>query len=307
METLGSSPTQSPSPSSSSSSTFNSTSSNLQNCNSFRYSQPASVTRPWRLVAQRNIRNQFSRLVSYRQQWMSLSSSGRTHATSIVNAYLSQKYMQAMDLGALQDMPNIRKKACRKLFLRQDLNRRKLLSTYKDMVVVVTNMVNTSGSMRCFLKGTSNSPHVQFSDDVGDCGGIPVFAFLSISYFEKLAQELVEMFILELNLKRLLVLDLLCISHETAQQVNLHWSNELYPGEFDDLSKCNLYSKENCELVPPTIRGLKSDTPAMQSNHQPNNEVLQVYLTTWLAEVNIDTYRVDEIFVVAGEEMHVNL
>ena len=50
-------------------------------------------------------------------------------------------------------------------------------------------MVNTSRSMRSYVKGTSSSPLVQFScssedkNDAGDGGGIPVFAFWSISSF----------------------------------------------------------------------------------------------------------------------------
>lgn len=48
--------------------------------------------RLWRPAAQRNLRNQWSRLASCRQQWASSSSSGRSHATSLVNAYLSQRY-----------------------------------------------------------------------------------------------------------------------------------------------------------------------------------------------------------------------
>ena len=54
-------------------------------------------------------------------------------------------------------------------------------------VATVTQMVNTSRSMRSFLKGPSNSALVQFSsfsgdqNDAGDGGGIPVFTFWSIS------------------------------------------------------------------------------------------------------------------------------
>ncbi|RVW58471.1 hypothetical protein CK203_105376 [Vitis vinifera] len=51
----------------------------------------------------------------------------------------------------------------------------------------------------------------------------------------------------------------------------------------------------------------ESHSPVIRSNQQPDHEILQVYLTTWLAEVNIDTHRVDEIFAVIGEEMHVGL
>ncbi|XVF11820.1 hypothetical protein REPUB_Repub08aG0060100 [Reevesia pubescens] len=257
----------------------------------------SSSARLWRPSAQRNLRNQWSKMASYRQQWLSSSSSARTHATSLVNAYLSQKYMPLMELGALNDMPDIRKKASLKLFKQQELHRGKLLSSYKDMVAIVVHMVNASKSMRCFLKGASSSSLVQFSsysedtNDTGDCGGIAVFGFWSISSFEKLAEELIQMFMLELSLKRLLVLQLLSISSEVSQANQLCWSDELYPGEFGDLKVCNLYSEETSEPVHPRLKDRKSDMPTFQYNRQPDHEILQVYITTWLAEVNIDGHR----------------
>ncbi|KAK9926097.1 hypothetical protein M0R45_023349 [Rubus argutus] len=273
----------------------------------------ASSSRLWRPSAQRNLRNQWSKLASLRQEWASSSSTGRVNAMSLVNAYLSMKYMPSMELGVLSDMPDIRKKASQKLLKQQELHRSKLLSSYKDMASVVTNMVKTSRSMRCFLKGSSNSPLLQFSgysecnNDPGDGGGIPVFTFWSISCFEKVAEELVHMLILELNLKRLLVVDLLSISCKAPTVNSLHWLEELYPGEFGDLSICNLLSEETSNPVYPRLHGRKSDKPAIQCNQQPDRDVLQVYLTTWLAEVNIDTHRVDEIFAEVGEEMHFRL
>ncbi|CAL5327060.1 unnamed protein product [Camellia sinensis] len=260
---------------------------------------PPSVTRLWRPAAQRNLRNQWTKLASYRQQWSSSSSSSLSQATSLVNSYLSQRYMNDMELGVLSDMPNIRKKACWKLLKQQE-------------VAAVVHVVNASRSMRSFIKGTS-SPLVQFSNfsedknDNGDGGGIPVFAFWSISNFEEFANELVQMFTLELNLKRLLVVELLSISSEEVPINSVSWLDELYPGEFDDLCICGLYSKELFEPVHPKIKGWKSDMTAEHSNCQPDHEVLQIYLTTWLAEVNIDTYRVEEILAVVGEEMHVSL
>ncbi|ESR53961.1 hypothetical protein CICLE_v10020839mg [Citrus x clementina] len=276
---------------------------------------PASVLRLWRPAAQRNVRNQWSKMASYRQQWNLATSSGRSHATSLVNSYLSQRYLPSMELGVLNDMPDIREKASFKLVKQQEHHRSKLLSAYKDMVAAVNYMVNTSRSMRCFLKGPSSSPLVQFSsysedvNDTGDGGGMPVFSFSPIAAFEKLAEELVQMFELELNLKRLLVIELLSISCETPQVYEFCWSDELYPGEFDDLSMCNLYSKENHQLVTPRLKDCNSAMHALpvQHNHQPNQEILQVYLTTWLAEVNVDTHRVNEIFTTIGEEMHVSI
>ncbi|CAA3016346.1 uncharacterized protein LOC111402362 isoform X2 [Olea europaea var. sylvestris] len=274
---------------------------------------PSSAIRLWKPAAQRNVRNQWSKLLALFQDWCSSSSSARSHAISLVNSFLSQKYMNGMDLGVLSDMPNIRTKACQKLFKQQELYRCKLLSCYKDMVAIVTRMVNSSRSMRCYLKGSRTSPLAQFScssqndNDSGDAGGIPVFTFWSIAAFE-LASEVVQMFTSELNLKRLLVLELLSISDERVlQEIELHWSDEFYEGEFDDLSTCNLYLEEACEPVFPSLRSSRSSTSSMQSKHQADSDVLQVYLTTWLAEVNIDRCRLDEIFAIVGEEMHVNL
>ncbi|XP_065878522.1 uncharacterized protein [Euphorbia lathyris] len=283
-------------------------SSQLENRSSNTSLLPPSVARLWRPAAQRNLRNQWSKLSSSRAEWVSSSSTGRAHATSLVNAFLSQKYVPSMDLGILNDMPDIRTKACSKLFKQQELHCSKLLSSYKDMVTVVTSMVNTSRSMRCYVKGTSNSPIVQFSsnsediNDTGDGFGMPVFSFWPISTFEQLAEEFVQMFISELNLKRLLILELLRISNQVNE---LHWSDELYPGEFDDLTICNLFSKESCKRIFLGDMENKQDLPTMQFKSQRDHDTLQVYLTSWLAEVKIDTHRVNEILAIVGEEMHV--
>lgn len=66
----------------------------------------------------------------------------------------------------------------------------KLLFLKTDFQVgVLTRMVKICRSMRCYLRGTSNSPLAQFSlssedgSDSGDCGGIPAFTFCSIASF----------------------------------------------------------------------------------------------------------------------------
>ncbi|KAK2974595.1 hypothetical protein RJ640_003270, partial [Escallonia rubra] len=251
-------------------------------------------------------------------------------------------YMKDMELGVLSDMPNIKKKACQKLFKQQEIHHSKLLSSYKSMVAVLIHMANTCRSMRCYLKGMTGSPLVQFSscsennNDSGDGGGIPVFTFWSVSVYGMFSfATLLLYFTLkkvmivifsdfreispgafsdvcvgikfegtDINEQRLLVMELLSLRCEEAPQVNgLHWSDELYQGEFHDLSECNLYSGEVCEPVLPKFEGWKSET----SNQRPVREVLEVYLTAWLADANIDKYRVDEIFDVVGEEMHVAL
>ncbi|RWR77251.1 hypothetical protein CKAN_00573000 [Cinnamomum micranthum f. kanehirae] len=286
-------------------------------CSSSSPSPSSSATRLWKPAAQRNLRNQWSKYLSQKDRWISASSNGRSHATSLVNAYLSQRYMPEMDLGVLSEMPGIRYKACEKLALQQEQYQSKLLSCYRDMVDVVSHMKNVSASMRCFLKGSADSPLVQFgshpedSNDSGDGGGIPVFSYLSIPSFENLGQELLQMFVLELCLKRLLVIELLSISCKESlkgQTSRLSWSDELYLYEFDDLSSINLYSDKQCQPVAPRIVGWEFGNPTSgRTDHVPDREILQVYLTAWLVEVNIDWHRVDQIFALVGEEMHINL
>ncbi|CAN0871033.1 hypothetical protein LINGRAHAP2_LOCUS9733 [Linum grandiflorum] len=281
---------------------------------------PSSFMRLWRPAAQRNLRNQWSKLAPFRSEWASSSSAGRSHATSLVNAHLSQKYMAMMELGVLSDMPSVREKASSKLLKQQELHRTKLVSSYKVLLGVVAKMVAVSKSMRLYANraaGSGGSSIVQFSgislddNDSGDGGGIPVFTFWSVSVFEQLADELVQMFVSELTMKRLVVVELLNISCEVAKEKEICWSKELYIGEFDQLRECNLYSKETGQPIQPTrLMEMKSNintTEAIKFVGQPNSEILQVYLTTWLCEVNIDTQRVDEILAMVGEEMHVNL
>ncbi|CAN7061670.1 unnamed protein product [Brassica rapa subsp. trilocularis] len=64
-------------------------------------------------------------------------------------------------------------------------------------------MVNVSRSLRCYMKpsGIQFSGSKEDSDDAGECGGIPEFNFLNVSAFEKMAEELAEMFKREVILK----------------------------------------------------------------------------------------------------------
>ncbi|KAJ0789981.1 hypothetical protein HanPI659440_Chr05g0209811 [Helianthus annuus] len=282
--------------------------------NSAPKSSPSSVNRLWRPAAQRNMKNQWSKLNSLRQEWASSSSTARSHATSLVNAYLSQRFMKDMELGVLSDMPDIQKKACWKLLKQQVVHRDNLLSSYKEMVGTVVNMVNTSMSLRCFLKGGINSPLIQFSNssndtnDNGDGGGMPVFIFWSISAFEiSFGTSSDVQTGTKFKVQRLLVIEFLSLrSKEDSIIEKLCWSDEIYQGEFDDLSRCNLDCREASESASTKLDGFVSEN-IKQPNCQPDSDVLQIYLTAWLTDVNIDKKRVEDIFSEVGEEMHVNL
>ncbi|CAA6657403.1 unnamed protein product [Spirodela intermedia] len=229
------------------------------------------------------------------------------------------RYMPEMNLGVLKDMPMIRENACEKVGAEAGITTspreampRKLLSSYKDLVDAVSQCTKARDSMRCYLKGSSASPLVQFSqlsqdnDDPGDGGGVPVFTSWALPYFVKLAQEIIDMFAVEISLKIRPPLEILsyisqllvsascsavdcstaavyCMSDaQGAQADERNWSIELYEGEFNDLNTPN----------PPRIRGFQSNNPATeQINRNPTRETLHVYLTAWISDVNVDIMR----------------
>lgn len=61
-----------------------------------------------------------------------------------------------------------------------------------------------------------------------------------------------------------------------AEAMGLHWSAEIYEGEFNDLTTLNLYSEETQEPIPPSLRNCNSSAPNMQSKRQQDSNVLQV-------------------------------
>lgn len=72
-----------------------------------------------------------------------------------------------------------------------------------------------------------------------------------------------------LKVQRLLVIEFLSLrSMEDSIIKRRCWSDEIYQGEFDDLSRCNLDCKETSQ-----------STPLLQPNSQPDSDVLQVSTT----------------------------
>lgn len=111
-------------------------------------------------------------------------------------------------------------------------------------------------------------------------------------------------------------MELVSLSSEVPQPDKLSWSVELYNGEFDDLTICSLYSIEASEPILPRVKEDNLGISSIPHTNQPTAEILQVcestakafcqhylarllkvvfhlqiYLTTWLAEVNIDIRR----------------
>lgn len=80
--------------------------------------------------------------------------------------------------------------------------------------------------------------------------------------------------------QRLLVIEFISIRNEedVLQNIELSWLDELYSGEFDDVSKCNLYSTEACAPLLPKLKGREANKLKLQAEHQPqlDEDVLQV-------------------------------
>lgn len=72
-------------------------------------------------------------------------------------------------------------------------------------------------------------------------------------------------------------MELLSVSNEEVPKENaLTWLDELYSGEFDDLSSCNLCSEEASEPIYPRLEGQLSDKLMLKTTHQPDHDILQV-------------------------------
>jgi len=177
-------------------------------------------------------------------------------------------------------------------------------------------MSNASTSMRTYVKRSANSPLMEFCNDsgldgdTGDGGGIAIFSYLPLQYFENLGEELVEMFVSEL--KRLLVVEFHSIVYNEAQDVlprtGTCWNEEIYPGEFDSVKNLNNFFAQDSSVLHPGLNVLEVDDNVLGlSKGQPRREILQVYLTTWLAEININNSRIEEIIAMVGEEMQITL
>lgn len=79
-----------------------------------------------------------------------------------------------------------------------------------------------------------------------------------------------------MKVQRLLVMEFLSLKYKDVSIIKrLCWSDEIYQGEFDDLSRCNLDKIKASKSVPPKLDGCTSET-LKQTNHQPDSDVLQV-------------------------------
>jgi len=123
---------------------------------------------------------------------------------------------------------------------------------------------------------------------------------------ETLAQELVQMFVSEQKLKRLLLLEFLSIALKEGVelQTSLNWGDELYDGESNKLQSIGLQSGD---AYSPPENWCAERLGSQRPGNLPLHEVLQVYLTTWHANMNINRSRIGEIFELVEEEMKIKL
>lgn len=208
-----------------------------------------------------------------------------------------------MDFGVLKAMKGIQANARRKYFHQGEVSFMELLKKFKELVENLSAMLKAKGRMRAYLRRPSGSL-VEFSDrqhlseDTGDGDGLAVFSALSVSTHEMLAQELIDMFMAEIKIKWLIVSELhsLFYSEVEIDSTKKAVSTELMH---------NIYVETTLKLPEIFNKEHEHDAFSMQqgSGAKVKREVLQVYLTALLAEVNIRKSRKDEILRVVSEEM----
>ncbi|CAN1296714.1 hypothetical protein LINPERPRIM_LOCUS23219 [Linum perenne] len=90
-------------------------------------------------------------------------------------------------------------------------------------------------------------------------------------------------------MQRLIVVELHSISCEVRKEKEICWSNELYPGEFEQLKLCSLYSKETDQPVQPRLMEMKSNInteSTVKFVGQPSSDTLQVKQHTFFLMYN---------------------
>ncbi|KAJ7555739.1 hypothetical protein O6H91_05G052700 [Diphasiastrum complanatum] len=256
-------------------------------------------TRLWRPAAQRRVRNAWSSMFAEHTAWVSASAKGLSVANALVNALLSERYLPTLDLGALHDMVNIREKAHLKLLHQQEGYFDQLLEIYQDLVKIICRMTEASKSMRTYVKGPINRPLVEFSSDqkldgdFGDGGGAVIFSTLSLQSFERLAEELVAMFVSELNVKRLLISEMhsAVLSSELKRQFQL---DKIEPCESSANLMKSIDSKNIC--FPKTLNSAAASKnlnilPERDSSTQLSREILQYVFVDQVVQKIISSMR----------------
>eukprot|EP00249_Psilotum_nudum_P016436 c25822_g1_i4 orf=586-1416(+) len=263
----------------------------------------------WRPAAQRNIRNAWGGIKAQCAAWATTSANGLSAATALVNAHLSCRYMDSVDLGILKEMKGIREKAQLKLAYQQEDFLQKVISSYQDLVESISVMVKTKASMRTYVRGSAGGPLIEFSNeqsilgDTGDGGGIAVFATFSLSTFEMLADELVLMYQSELRIKCLLVSEFCSTVVSGTERSVTNWRERI--GALFSDPTCEKNAVEDIHLEMEKHVGTSLNGSRLKG--QQTREELQVYLTAWLGEVNINKPRIKEILAIVSEEMQVSL
>uniref|UniRef100_A0A0E0DPG9 Uncharacterized protein n=1 Tax=Oryza meridionalis TaxID=40149 RepID=A0A0E0DPG9_9ORYZ len=168
-------------------------------CYTFLRSSPSPSPvslRQWRPPAQRNLRNQWLRLLAAKAQCLSAAADGPDDGVLLRATGTCRAWIWGCS-RTCRGSARRRAEQCQSM----------LVSAYREMVLATAELVKASHSMRCFSKVDANSPLIWFTerqDDMngsGDGGGSPVFKWLSVIEFENLAQELANMFISALQLK----------------------------------------------------------------------------------------------------------
>lgn len=84
-----------------------------------------------------------------------------------------------------------------------------------------------------------------------------------------------------MKVQRLLVIEFLSLrSKEDSIIKRLCWTDEIYQGEFDDLSRCNLDCREPSESSPSKLDNSQLDPDVLQVFDLKAQVIIHCYITT---------------------------
>ncbi|EFJ34906.1 hypothetical protein SELMODRAFT_405923 [Selaginella moellendorffii] len=240
--------------------------------------------RLWRPAAQRNVRNVWSSIAAARSSWSAASSKGLSAATGFVNVFLTQGYLVSMDLGVLEDMPGLRSASSEKLLCQQRSNCQELVSAYQELEDATSRLIYAAKSMRTYVKDSGSvatfSQEKVFDGDNGDGDGAPVFSMLTIKCYEDLATEITAMYLRELRIKWRIASKLLGFQ-----------DNEVLSTENLRALHCLMFCEHELSIAGHcTNHDLPSSALDLPGT-KLEREALEVCLTSWLAEAQVEKNR----------------
>mmetsp|Transcript_24861 Transcript_24861/g.47166 ORF Transcript_24861/g.47166 Transcript_24861/m.47166 type:complete len:245 (+) Transcript_24861:92-826(+) len=234
---------------------------------------PADV-RQWRKLAQQRVRSSLNGVANARVQWQMAHGEGRAAAKEIANTHLSIRYLKSSDLGDLSDLPHLLSCATRKLQAQQS-NGLALLAGAHKMLVDATSSMQAALAEGFEMESSLTWNH--------ECNAGSANSSTAINN-DKAAGEKVY------RVPLFSCLSLASIESLAAEILNMYHA-ELKVKRQIVLDMEELVNAKGDTLVDPT--GSPIDI----------QQRMEVCVTTWMIEPQINTSRLDEIMLLLEDDM----